>query len=113
MSKKRVLAEYRVTLTPAPTEPQAAPAEDRDDSGLRTKFGGEPTWIQHDATPACSRCRSAMTFVGQIDSFEHDSPDNPNRKNWRGPRDYVFGDVGIIYVFFCFECTEAKCVVQF
>ena len=35
-----------------------------------------------------------MHFIGQIDSFENGFPD----------AQFMFGDVGMIYVWFCFKC---------
>jgi hypothetical protein len=42
---------------------------------------------------------------GQIDSFEFNGKDNPNRKD-HGDTQFMFGDVGMIYVWFCFDCLE-------
>ncbi len=80
--------------------------------GQRTKLGGKPDWIQCEDVPECDECERRMTFVGQIDSIEHDSEHNPHRKNALGKRDYMFGDVGLIYVFYCFHCLEAKAFLQ-
>jgi hypothetical protein len=44
-----------------------------------------------------------MSFVAQIDSFEHNEENNPNRKDY-GEQHFMFGDVGMIYVWFCFDC---------
>ena len=27
--------------------------------------------------------------------------------------DFMFGDVGMIYVFYCIDCLETRCVQQF
>ena len=53
-----------------------------------------------------------MVFVAQIDSVEHDSKRNPRGRDCLGEQDYMFGDVGMIYVFFCFECSQPGCVHQ-
>jgi hypothetical protein len=108
----RRLPEIRVTLERVPPEQRAVPLDYPDNLGLRTKLGGEPEWIQGDDTPACPHCGRQMTFVAQIDSIEHDSPQNPLGRDPLGELDYMFGDVGMIYVFFCEECCEPGCVHQ-
>jgi uncharacterized protein YwqG len=98
---------YRATFEPTTEE-----VDDRK-LGMRSKLGGGPTWQQYDETPKCPRCRQPMSFVAQIDSIHHDSDDNPHRVDCTSaePR-YMFGDVGLIYVFFCFDDLEARCVFQ-
>jgi uncharacterized protein YwqG len=84
-----------------------------DNLGLRSKLGGDADWIQENETPACNTCEREMTFLAQIDSFEHDWKTNPNRIDaLSGEQDYMFGDVGMLYVFLCFECLQSKTVVQ-
>ncbi|QCI28005.1 hypothetical protein [Caminibacter pacificus] len=73
--------------------------------GKRTKFGGDPEWIQNDQTPICPKCKNKMVFVSQIDSFDYNG--YPTEE-----AEYIFGDVGMIYVFFCFECLETESVFQ-
>jgi hypothetical protein len=75
--------------------------------GSRSKCGGEPWWSQEDETPKCRKCRKACTFVMQIDSFQHDP-----RNELHGDRDYLFADVGMIYVFYCFNCNQPESVFQ-
>ena len=83
------------------------------DLGLRSKLGGEPDWEQTDETPTCPGCKSAMTFVAQLDSISHDSPKNPHRIDCLSDEPkYMFGDVGLIYVFFCFDCLETLAIFQ-
>lgn len=41
----------------------------------------------------------------QIDSFQH-VPGNA----LHGDRDYLFADVGMIYVFYCFNCNQPESV---
>ncbi len=108
MSEK--LREYRIKFERVPQGEQAV---DPDALGLRSKLGGEPTWDQFDETPKCPLCEEAMSFVGQIDSIEHDSKDNPNRIDClSSEQQFMFGDVGIIYIFFCFSCCQVKTVFQ-
>lgn len=95
---------------------RVSPGEDAVDgksSGLQSKLGGAPHWIQQDETPSCPSCSQPMSFVGQIDSIEHDANNNPHRVDciW-GKSDYMFGDVGLIYVFFCFDCLTTQSVFQ-
>jgi hypothetical protein len=39
-----------------------------------------------------------MTFYGQLDSINDE---------------FVIGDVGLVYVFVCFDCLTTKAVLQF
>jgi len=49
-----------------------------------------------------------MTFVAQVDSVEHDSKSNPHRVSpLSEDQKWMFGDVGMIYVFVCFDCALA------
>lgn len=68
-----------------------------DEVGKRHQLGGTPTWIQGEDVPTCPHCGQAMTFYGQLDSI--------------GDR-HVIGDCGMIYVFFCFDCSHAESIVQ-
>ena len=80
---------------------------------LRSKLGGNPNWDQSDETPICDSCNKSMTFIAQIDSIEHDSKVNPHRVNsLSDEQQYMFGDVGMIYLFFCIDCLESKSVFQ-
>lgn len=112
MAKPRVLPEIRVELSRPQRGEKAVPLDYPDHLGMRTKLGGEPDWVQDFETPACVECGNDMTFVAQIDSIEHDSKLNPLRRPALGKKDYMFGDVGMIYVFFCFECTTTQSVFQ-
>lgn len=112
MSENRRLPEIRVLLERVKAGERAVMLDYPDNHGLRTKLGGDPDWIQNDETPECDFCGEHMTFVGQINSIEHDSKHNPMRQDAFGHQDYMFGDVGMIYVFYCFECGESKSVAQ-
>ena len=102
------LPVYRMSF-----EPADAASEVEDDLGLRSRLGGAPQWQQNDDTPQCSHCGKAMTFVAQLDSIHHDSPRNPHCADavW-GKQQYMFGDVGLLYIFFCFDCSEPRAVFQ-
>ena len=53
-----------------------------------------------------------MSFVGQIDSIEHNESTNPHRQDWE-KQDYMFGDVGMFCIFFCFDCMQTKSIFQY
>lgn len=83
--------------------------------GCRTKLGGNPDYMQKhgNAPPSCLKCFEDTTFVAQIDSIEHASKTNPHsvdplKKSESGGQKWMFGDVGMIYVFFCFDCLEPE-----
>ncbi|MFB3894696.1 MAG: hypothetical protein ACE14V_00175 [bacterium] len=89
------------------------PVIEHKELGLRSKLGGKPDWEQYDETPICPSCNEKMTFIGQIDSIEHDEPHNPHAVDCLSDdQRYMFGDVGIIYIFFCFDCLETISVFQ-
>ena len=108
----RRLSELRVELERVRPGDRAARLEYPDNLGRRTKFGGEPEWIQGDETPICPECETALVFVAQIDSVEHDAPGNPLRRDALTDQDYMFGDVGMIYVFFCYDCCQPAAIHQ-
>jgi hypothetical protein len=66
--------------------------------GTRHQLGGEPSWIQKSEYPDCESCHQRMTFYGQLDSLNDE---------------FVIGDVGMVYVFICFDCLTTKSIVQF
>jgi uncharacterized protein YwqG len=103
------LREYRMLFEKMP------PGETADTAqlGLRSKLGGVPNWDQGDETPTCPDCQQEMVFIGQIDSIEHDSKRNPHRIDCLSKeQQYMMGDVGQIFVFFCFECLWPSAVFQ-
>ena len=65
--------------------------------GRRHKLGGSPDWIQRAEVPACSDCKQAMTFYGQLDSVGDE---------------VTIADAGMIYVFVCFDCYTTTSVLQ-
>ena len=98
-----VLREYRVKIIPA--SDAGAERNYPEDLGLKTKFGGTPDAIQSgdDFPRECVECSGKLHFVAQLDSFEFKSEDNPNRKDY-DDKQFMFGDVGMIYIWFCFDC---------
>jgi hypothetical protein len=109
MAKRRYLREIRVKLEPLPPGHLAVPLPY---PGLRTKLGGEPDWIQGDYTPECPDCGKEMVLIAQIDSVDNDSPENPLAMDSLNHEDFMFGDVGMIYVFYCYDCLQPGCVHQ-
>jgi hypothetical protein len=80
--------------------------EHDDPSGYRTKLGGKPDWLQGDETPICPECNEREIFICQIDSIDDVVRDDEEAQT------YMFGDAGMIYVFFCFACGETHSVFQ-
>jgi len=99
MSSQRHIPEIRLSPNPASDEARAAVgfkwAGER--AGQRHKLGGAPDWLQGQAVPACPDCGEEMTFYGQLDSVG-DS--------------ISLADVGMVYVFVCFDCFTSKSVLQ-
>jgi uncharacterized protein YwqG len=112
MAKRRRLNEYRVNLARVRRGERAVPLDYPENIGTRTKLGGVPTWIQGDETPECSECGESMDFVAQIDSVEHRNEHNPVMEEPPKHVDFMFGDVGMIYVFYCFDCSEVQSLQQ-
>lgn len=68
-----------------------------DGVGRRHKLGGVPDWVQSAEAPTCPDCHALMTFYGQLDSVG-DS--------------ICLADVGMIYVFVCFDCFTTTSLLQ-
>ena len=79
--------------------------------GVRSKLGGSPDWEQGDEFPECPACGEKMSFIAQIDSIEHKEAHNPHQMPYK-EQQYMFGDVGMIYVFCCLSCNETASVMQ-
>lgn len=94
------LREYRVKIIPA--EDAARLAKYPDNIGYRTKFGGKADLIQPAGNRNCDVCGKPLHFIAQIDSFENDHPD---------PQ-FMFGDDGMIYVWFCFACNTPVAMLE-
>jgi len=67
------------------------------DVGKRHKIGGAPDFIQPPEWPACPGCAEKMSFYGQLDSINDE---------------FCIADVGMIYVFLCFDCYKSISIVQ-
>ena len=76
-----------------------------DNLGKRSKVGGAPDWLHNSVDVTCPTCRHAMEFIAQLDSFDYTGTANGSRK-------YMFGDVGMLYLFFCFSCHETHSIFQ-
>jgi hypothetical protein len=68
-----------------------------EEIGTRHKLGGVPDYVQEEDWPKCPSCHSKMSFYGQLDSVGSNM---------------TIADCGMIYVFLCFDCYEAKAIVQ-
>jgi hypothetical protein len=89
-----------IPLVPQPMTPEARAAVGfkwNDEGGTRHRLGGEPSWQQTAEWPACPHCKEQMSFYGQLDSIGDE---------------YDLADVGMLYVFVCFECLTTKSVLQ-
>ena len=54
-----------------------------------------------------------MTFVGQLDSMEHQNKDDPHSVRVLSKQQhFMFADVGLIYIFMCFPCSQPMAVLQ-
>jgi len=89
-----ILKEYRVELIP--TEGSAT---EKRKPGHRTKFGGIPDEIQANSTVLrCPICAKKMRFIGQIDSFDDE---------------FMFMDMGMIYIWYCFDCFQPHATMAY
>ena len=110
MTEPRRLRQYRITFEAVR---DGQPSVDRRALGKRSKLGGDPDWEQNEEWPTCTSCETRMTFIAQLDSMEHDSPENPHRIDAvHGDQHFMFGDVGLLYVFLCDTCNEARTIMQ-
>ena len=96
----KILPEIKLSRSTKPTddfkwagvEPGSRPV------GHRNKLGGRPDWVQQGhEVPLCPSCKKPSTFYGQLDSINDD---------------VIIGDCGMIYVFLCFDCTEATAIAM-
>ena len=99
MRERRHLPEISLTPSPTTAEGRAAVGFKSADptAGHRHKLGGDPDWLQGPEVPECPDCHEVMSFYGQLDSVGDT---------------VTLADVGMIYVFVCFDCFTAKSVLQ-
>jgi hypothetical protein len=99
MGSPRQLPE--IPLSPEPQTPEARAAVGfkwaAEGVGRRHKLGGNPDWLQVADVPVCPDCHAPMSFYGQLDSIGDAA---------------CLADVGMIYVFVCFDCFTTKSVFQ-
>lgn len=105
------LREYRVSLSAQSSSHDVAEPEYPDNLGQRTKLGGAPNFIHGGEIPNCSTCGERLHFVAQIDSIEHNWHTNPHAHPIK-EQHFMFGDVGMIYVYFCFHCVQPSCTLE-
>jgi hypothetical protein len=99
MTNPRQIPE--IPLSPEPQTPEAQEVIGfkwaAEGVGRRHKLGGVPDWLQAPDIPVCPECQVTMTFYGQLDSLGGS---------------FCLADVGMIYVFVCFDCFTTKSVLQ-
>ena len=98
MSKNNI-PEYKLELIALNDEAEKARKFGEycwEELGTRFKIGGEPAFIQEPDHPGCL-CGEKMSFYAQLDTIGDD---------------FDIADSGLIYVFYCFDCNEAKAIVQ-
>lgn len=94
----REIPPFKLIPEPLNDEAAALPAFHwaGDEIGHRHRLGGAPDFIQGDEVPQCS-CGKRMSFYAQLDSINDE---------------FIIGDCGMVYVFICFECLEARAILQ-
>jgi hypothetical protein len=65
--------------------------------GKRGKLGGNPDFLQDPKIPRCADCNERMAFYGQLDSIGDE---------------VTLADVGMVYIFVCFDCYTSKSFIQ-
>jgi hypothetical protein len=95
---KRIPA-FRLVAEPLSPEAEAAAGFEwaSPEVGTRHRLGGEPEGaLNAGEPPACPLCYQEMTFYGQLDSIGDD---------------ISLADAGVVLVYVCFDCFEAKAIV--
>jgi hypothetical protein len=68
------------------------------EAGHRHQLGGTPAnSVPESDWPRCAHCSQRMTFYGQLDSINDD---------------FMIADVGLIYVFLCFDCYQVAAMID-
>ena len=99
MTTPKEIPAFRLVAQPMTAEAAALPGFRWAAKGVgaRHQLGGQPTLIHAVEFPQCDDCKKQMTFYGQLDSINDE---------------FVIGDVGMVFVFVCFDCLAAKAVLQ-
>lgn len=109
MKNKKQLSEVRIVLQRLEPGEKALLFDDLhsgDALGKRSKLGGKPDWIQSPEETMCQYCQEEMTFIAQIDSIDDSAQIDYSEA------EYMFEDVGMLYIFYCFECGETATFCQ-
>ncbi|MEM9675614.1 MAG: DUF1963 domain-containing protein, partial [Bacteroidota bacterium] len=96
------IAETKIKLAPSPDRwyfQDWALSNSRENL---FRLGGEPTWIQSPEILTCPLCGEKMQFILQIDSGLPDENGD----------EIMFGDSGILYVFWCDRSKVSGYVFQ-
>lgn len=96
---KKEIPAFKLIMQPLSEEAANMPKFKWAEEGVgeRHQIGGTPTFIQKQDIPHCKECNEEMTFYAQLDSLNDE---------------YCIGDVGMIYVFVCFDCLETTSIIQ-
>lgn len=99
-TRNNKVPEYKLILEPLTEEAkkkrcfsQWSPKE----LGQRFKIGGDPKFIQNEEWPICNECARKMVFYAQLDAVGNE---------------YDLADMGLIYVFVCFDCFTTRSILQ-
>lgn len=87
-------------LLPQPMENQTSSpsvSQNAHEFNQRHQLGGQPEFIEPDEDIPTCRFGKPMTFYAQLDSVSEK---------------FMIADRGMVYVFICFDCFEARAVVQ-
>lgn len=107
----KVLREYCVHLKLLDENSNRLDPDCSDNIGQRTKFGGLPDKLNESPHPRCEECGRLLRFIAQIDSIEHKCDSNPHSRDYM-EQQFMFGDVGMIYVWFCFDCLKPHTTME-
>ncbi|AZQ68902.1 hypothetical protein EF888_18280 [Silicimonas algicola] len=95
----KTIPEIRLEMKPKTREAKAVVGFDwaEDGVGKRSKIGGRPDFLQGREDVGCDSCGEEMTFFAQLDSVGDE---------------ICFADVGMVFVFVCFDCFRTKSLIQ-
>ena len=70
------------------------------------QMGGLPFWIQDEEHILCVNCKKEMPYIAMIDSELYIGKDGFREKG------HMFGDEGILYIFYCRFCNMIATIGQ-